>query len=663
MVQPVDMVDNHFGPSEGDWHSQYPYSQHTGDFALTPSELPGPSEPTITRTSRDEPHDPSTSAVLAPSIPIELWERHQNDVNASPDRPRRAKYENLDWERHEAVLRSLYIDKNKSLADTMKIMEQQHSFNASQKLYKEKFKEWGWQKNLPVKYAQFMTEKAKKRMREDEKETIFMYGGQSWTKERAEKSASRAKKTRREEDDMDIDTPEGVSYKTPKDLVVSPNDLAGSSAIPNIDRSPEQGRSRSEDVVETESPDSGSLDQTFSKVAANFEDTLPLRWNGLSRGDLIAMWDSGKAFSERNDWKNAEKMFLQATQGHRHILGSTHEDTVKAAYVLANLYAESDRMVDADKIIEDVTHDLISKLGHGHKRTQQHIRHAVELLNGWHREEDALGFLAHSKELLQTTRKSRRPTVQRLTEDDPEPALPGGSLPMTVSDVTELVSEDASTANLDFGLGFSRSHVVAKDPAVEGLLLQILRQCQLNPSGLAIQHLKAQSELLSLYEKLGIIDERPDAFNHSEILFREIWNTQPWDEDEIRSFEVLEAGLQLAATMFKCAYEAEAKTMFKAAEAKSKEQFGNDDERTIWTLISTGLVYQTYASWDVAEPCFESAFARALSTWSDKDGIVKSLQRGLDKKHFSYVSGEGRPYKTVFGVLGVSIRPGRLHLD
>lgn len=125
------MVDNHFGPSEGDWHSQYPYSQHTGDFALTPSELPGPSEPTITRTSRDEPHDPSTSAVLAPSIPIELWERHQNDVNASPDRPRRAKYENLDWERHEAVLRSLYIDKNKSLADTMKIMEQQHSFNAS----------------------------------------------------------------------------------------------------------------------------------------------------------------------------------------------------------------------------------------------------------------------------------------------------------------------------------------------------------------------------------------------------------------------------------------------------------------------------------------------------------------------------------------------------
>lgn len=445
-------------------------------------------------------------------------------------------------------------------------------------------------------------------------------------------------------------------------MVVSPSGLAGSSAIPNIDRSPEQGRNRSRDILEIESSDSGSLDQTFSEVAEDLEDTLPLRWNGLSRGDLLAMWDSGEAFSQRNDWKNAEKLFLQATQGYRHILGSTHEDTIKAAYVLANVYAESDRMADADKIIEDVTHELISKLGHGHKRTQQHVLHAVELLNGWHREEDAIGLLAHSKELLQTSRKSRRSTVRRLT-NEPKPKLSGGSSPMTISDVTELMSEDASTANLDFGLGFSRSHVVAKDAAVEGLLLQILRQCQLNPSGLAIQRLKAQSELLSLYEKLDIIDQRPDAFNHSEILFQEIWNTQPWDQDEIRSFEVLEAGLQLAATMFKCAYEAEARTMFNAAEVKSIDRFGYDDERTIWTLISTGLVYQTYASWDAAEPCFESAFARALSKWSHDDGIVKSLQRGLDKKHFSYLSGEGRPYKSVFGVLGVSIRPGRLHLD
>lgn len=125
------MGDDHFVPPESDWHSQYHYTQQTGDLTLAPSALAGPSETSVTRTSGDEPHDPRTSTVLAPSVPSELWERHQSDVNVSPSRPRRAKYENLDWERQEAVLRSLYMDQNKSLADTMKIMEEQHSFKAS----------------------------------------------------------------------------------------------------------------------------------------------------------------------------------------------------------------------------------------------------------------------------------------------------------------------------------------------------------------------------------------------------------------------------------------------------------------------------------------------------------------------------------------------------
>lgn len=45
-----------------------------------------------------------------------------------------------------------------------------------------------------------MMDKAKKRQREDDKETIFMYGGRQWAPERVEKSASRAKKARMDED-------------------------------------------------------------------------------------------------------------------------------------------------------------------------------------------------------------------------------------------------------------------------------------------------------------------------------------------------------------------------------------------------------------------------------------------------------------------------------
>lgn len=357
-------------------------------------------------------------------------------------------------------------------------------------------------------------------------------------------------------------------------------------------------------------------------------------------------------------------MLVQVIQGYRQILGPTHEVTVKAAYALANLYAENDRMTDADKVIEDVSRELIAKLGHRHTQTVQHVVHAVELLNCWNRPADALGLLSHSKEMLQTTRSQSRLSIgRRLNNKGKEPELPGGTSQMTLLDVTELMAEDASSENLSFGLGVSRSHVAAKDEAVEGLILQIIHQCQLNPVGLEIQHLKAQSELLCLYEKLNSIDNHPDAFIDSEILFLKVWNTYSWDGDTFRSFEVLEAGLQLAATMFKCGYKAEARVMFNSAEAKSTQQFGNDDERTIWILISTGLVYQRYASWEVAGPWFESALARALSGSDREDGIVRSLQRGLDAKHFSYLSDEGRPFKTVFGVSGFTIRPGRLHLD
>jgi hypothetical protein len=64
------------------------------------------------------------------------------------------------------------------------------------KRYKEKFDVWGWRKNLPGEYAQWMAQKAHKRKREDGKDTVFLYGGLQWDKADAEKSATRSKKPR-----------------------------------------------------------------------------------------------------------------------------------------------------------------------------------------------------------------------------------------------------------------------------------------------------------------------------------------------------------------------------------------------------------------------------------------------------------------------------------
>lgn len=64
----------------------------------------------------------------------------------------------------------------------------------SQKLYKTKFKEWNWQKNLSADTALKMTEKAKRRKREEGKDTVFTFGGRVWDSRRLESTLVRAKK-------------------------------------------------------------------------------------------------------------------------------------------------------------------------------------------------------------------------------------------------------------------------------------------------------------------------------------------------------------------------------------------------------------------------------------------------------------------------------------
>jgi hypothetical protein len=54
---------------------------------------------------------------------------------------------------------------------------------------------WGWQKNLPVEIAQFVVNKANKRKRGPEsKDTVYEFGGLTWTTQRAEVTIKRAKR-------------------------------------------------------------------------------------------------------------------------------------------------------------------------------------------------------------------------------------------------------------------------------------------------------------------------------------------------------------------------------------------------------------------------------------------------------------------------------------
>ncbi|KAL9010743.1 MAG: hypothetical protein Q9173_004349 [Seirophora scorigena] len=553
---------------------------------------------------------------------------------------RRARSGHLDWSAHKDTIKELYLDQNMTLAQTMKAMNEQYSFDASVKLYKTKFKEWNWSKNRSADTARKMVEKSKRRKREGNKDTVFLYGGREVESHRLESTLARTKKPKVAIDLTafnpylltNIPTPEGVSYKTPKALVESPAE----SVVEVLDM---QGLDMQDSRLEESSDDA-------TDVGALGQGKFALRWQGHSRTDLQEMWPTALRFRDAGNFDEAENLLSRAVTGLSHVLGKTNVDTVKAAHNLADLSAESGRMEHAMDLLQKVMQVHLETYGRRDARTHQNILHAVELLNGWNREADALGLPSLSKELLLESSPSTRNTSKaRNTEKGKaHQKSTGDGSQSELSGVTQSVLEDSGPSLIDDGLGVARSHIAIKDQSTEGLLLAIISQCERNPT-LCLKRLKALAELLGLYGKLGQAMDRGAGFH----------------------FDLMEAGLQLqlqlVAHALKHGHLEEAKIMFRKAYEKSSAVFGWEDERTVWLNITIGLVYQTRMTWDDATEWFEEALAAALAWDRPKDGIVRLLEKALSQQHFSYVSDEGRPYKTSFGVSGLVVEPGRLHLE
>jgi hypothetical protein len=389
---------------------------------------------------------------------------------------------------------------------------------------------------------------------------------------------------------------------------------------------------------------------------------LSLNWRGHSREQLISMFESARSHAE-NQSNKAEDLFTTALEGYGHLLGPTHEEAVKVAFALASFYTEQGRSADADKVIEDACRCHISKFGIEHRRTQQLILNIVEILKGWNRGVDALAFLARSKDLaeseagLATTRKTKARRRGKLSQAQKAP--PGNEL----LDIAQDIVSTKSAAQIDYGIGVARTHVAANDVAVEAFLQAIIHHCDSDPEGLEIHNLKARSELLKFYIKtLRNFEQRAIFLSAIDLatvaMYRKIWSKECF-----KSFEIMEALLELSASVLKGSFEDEAWKLFNRIEHKSEDDFGWDDERTIWAKISIGIIYERQKGWEYAQAWFTHAYAASMAANGEEDGITKALQKAFDRRHFSYLSDEGRPFKSIFGVSGITFRPARVHID
>ncbi|KAI0454976.1 hypothetical protein F5B21DRAFT_473344 [Xylaria acuta] len=584
--------------------------QPDNDVAMLDLSLPGPSEP-----------DPSSG------IP---WVR------------KRTRYGHLDWVAHRNEIRRLYLEEDRTLKETMDIMAKTYSFNASEKLYKKKFKEWGWPKNLPVEMAVFITQKTRERKQEENKDTVFIYGGRHFDYKRAEDTISRARRSRKDQLPINAETPEGVRYETPVALIPSPENDAISDEEADWDTS-----SESTDI-----------------------DEVQLSWQENTGSDFLNMWRSAIVISKQNKAADAEELLKKAIDGLRHVSGITHEDTKKASYDLANLYAETGRETESLHVVERVIRDHVKVLGFRNRKTQQVVLQVVELLNAWNRHTEALGLLTRAQEIHDSLSSDMEVHGQNPKRRG---SRKGKAIPRRgpkvnsdyLSNVTEYINERPDLDSIEYRLRIARNHVACKDENAERLLLATIEQCESHPEGLSKQNISARGELIKLYQKLSIVGNRANKFAETIETYKRVWFSYIWHEDRFECFEFMEAVLQLAANLLKCGYIKEARNMFLEASEKATTLFGNSDERTVWVCITIGIVYQTHTSWNYAVEWFESAYARTLGSieWGPKDGIIRSLEAALVKRHFSYLSDEGRPYKTVFCVSGIKIVPGRLHLE
>ncbi|MCJ1381030.1 hypothetical protein MMC17_004139 [Xylographa soralifera] len=562
----------------------------------------------------------------------------------------RGRYNNVDWERHKEEIRKLYLMENKILDDTMRIMKAKHSVPESKKLYKERFKTWGWQKNLPGDKAQWMTQKATKRKREDKKETIFLFGGQKWDKAKAQRSATRSKKVATEADFIVVDTPSDIVYKTPGNDIATPQ---------NTFSPRDQQKSVGEPQIVHEIVDSESETEEEGHK-------LTLNWRGHSRAELVAIFDMAQSHTRRMDSERTEAMFLKALKGYGYLLGPTHEDATKVAFAVASFYAEQGRDTDTDKIIENLCQQYLNRFGIEHRRSQQLILQVVELLNGWNRHDDALAFLAHSAEVAAAssdTASSANTKRREKPRRDKRSQQQARASSVSSSEAAEELLAGNDPAQIGSVIELARTRVAAKDETVEVLLNTIIEQCERDPEALETQSLRARCELLKLYTTLGQSIERTEAFMSAILAVYTILDHHKWDKKSFKSFEVMEAVLELAAHTLKAGFEDEAAGIFRDVEQKAENTFGWDQERTVWAKITIGIVYQRYKGWKLAKPWFDHAYSASFAANGDEDGVTMSLQAALDKQHFSYISDEGRPFKTIFGVTGFSIRPNRLHLD
>ncbi|KAI9702973.1 MAG: hypothetical protein M1836_008187 [Candelina mexicana] len=282
----------------------------------------------------------------------------------APARKNVARRTEEDWTTHRHTIKSLYMDRNMTLDDTMRTMGERHGFFASQKKYKEKLKNWGFEKNLTSRQTKFITRKALRRWTEEGKKTEFRVKGNRVPSEKVERHL-KAKTDCLKSPTSSV--PSGMSYNTLRPSsrsLVSPGGLTPGS--PRLVSSP----LHSPQVIgnATSQP---QLSQQRRSMTSSGSDILRLEWHGYDLDALRDLCRRAVKSGEDGDIDNARIMFLESLDGLEALVGSCHYLCIEALSSFVRFCLSNDFHDEAEDKMKKSLIDHQLELGDDHEQTLQ----------------------------------------------------------------------------------------------------------------------------------------------------------------------------------------------------------------------------------------------------------------------------------------------------
>ncbi|KAI6710695.1 hypothetical protein JHW43_006753 [Diplocarpon mali] len=119
------------------------------------------------------------------------------------------------WNFHKDEIRKIYIEEDRTLQVTMRIIEEKYGFKASPRKWKMKLKEWNFEKYFPSAIMSFAVAKREKRKIDEGKETVFYHGDSLIPSEKIEHFKRRKMTNRGRVATPDPGTPRDIRYHTP----------------------------------------------------------------------------------------------------------------------------------------------------------------------------------------------------------------------------------------------------------------------------------------------------------------------------------------------------------------------------------------------------------------------------------------------------------------